>query len=36
VPDVAETMVRLLEKSDLLENFVVFQMEGHWDAELTS
>jgi nucleoside-diphosphate-sugar epimerase len=35
LPDVAETMVRLLEKSDSLENFAVFHMEGHWDADGT-
>ncbi len=35
VPDVAETMVRLLEKSDALERFAVFHMEGHWDADGT-
>jgi nucleoside-diphosphate-sugar epimerase len=32
LPDVAETMVRLLEKGDDLETFAVFHMEGHWDA----
>ncbi|HEY2533291.1 MAG TPA: NAD(P)H-binding protein [Xanthobacteraceae bacterium] len=31
LPDVGETMARLLEKSESLENFAVFQMEGHWD-----
>jgi nucleoside-diphosphate-sugar epimerase len=35
LPDVAETMVRLLEKSDALETFAVFHMEGHWDADGT-
>ena len=33
LPDVAETMVRLLEKVDDLEPFAVFHMEGHWDAD---
>lgn len=35
LPDVAETMVRLLERSDALETFAVFHMEGHWDADGT-
>jgi nucleoside-diphosphate-sugar epimerase len=35
LPDVAETMVRLLEKADELETFAVFHMEGHWDADGT-
>jgi nucleoside-diphosphate-sugar epimerase len=35
LPDVAETMVRLLEKVDDLETFAVFHMEGHWDADGT-
>lgn len=35
LPDVAETMVRLLERSDVLEKFAVFHMEGHWDADGT-
>lgn len=33
LPDVAETMVRLLEQSDALEAFAVFHMEGHWDPD---
>ena len=33
LPDVAETMVRLLEKAGALEPFATFQMEGHWDAD---
>lgn len=33
LPDVAETMVRLLERSETLEPFAVFHMEGHWDAD---
>ena len=32
LPDVAETMARLLEKSEALEPFAVFHMDGHWDA----
>ncbi len=35
VPDVAETMIRLLEQDDTLETFAQFQMEGHWDADGT-
>jgi nucleoside-diphosphate-sugar epimerase len=35
LPDVAETMVRLLERSASLENFAVFHMEGHWDTDGT-
>lgn len=35
LPDVAETMVRLLENADELEPFAVFHMEGHWDADGT-
>jgi nucleoside-diphosphate-sugar epimerase len=31
LPDVAETMLQLLEKSEILEDFAVFQMEGQWD-----
>ncbi len=33
LPDVAQTMALLLEKSDVLEKFAVFHMEGHWDAD---
>jgi nucleoside-diphosphate-sugar epimerase len=33
LPDVAETMTRLLERSSELEGFAVFHMEGHWDAD---
>lgn len=33
LPDVAETMVRLLERADGLERFAVFHMAGHWDAD---
>ncbi|MGC1304906.1 MAG: SDR family NAD(P)-dependent oxidoreductase [Caulobacteraceae bacterium] len=35
LPDVAETMVRLLETPNALEPFAVFHMEGHWDADGT-
>jgi nucleoside-diphosphate-sugar epimerase len=35
LPDVAETMVRLIEKDDQLETFARYQMEGHWDADGT-
>lgn len=35
LPDVAETIVRLLERSASLESFAVFHMEGHWDADGT-
>ena len=35
LPDVAETMVLLLEKADALEDFAVFHMKGHWDADGT-
>lgn len=34
VPDVAETMVRLIELGDL-EDFATFHMEGHWDGDGT-
>jgi nucleoside-diphosphate-sugar epimerase len=35
LPDVAQTMVQLLEKTEALEKFAVFHMEGHWDADGT-
>ena len=35
LPDVAETMVRLLERGDALGSFAVFHMAGHWDADGT-
>ncbi|MES2349497.1 MAG: SDR family oxidoreductase [Pseudomonadota bacterium] len=35
LPDVAETMLRLIEKDDQLETFARYQMEGHWDADGT-
>jgi nucleoside-diphosphate-sugar epimerase len=31
LPDVAQTMVRLIEKDEALEPFATFHMEGHWD-----
>jgi len=33
LPDVAETMVRLLEKSEALPAFASFNMDGYWDAD---
>jgi nucleoside-diphosphate-sugar epimerase len=33
LPDVAETMVRLTEKTEMLEPFAVFHMGGHWDSD---
>ncbi len=35
LPDVAETMVRLLERQDRLDAFATYHMEGHWDADGT-
>jgi nucleoside-diphosphate-sugar epimerase len=35
LPDVAETMVRLVERADL-EDFATFHMEGHWDPDGTA
>lgn len=35
LPDVAETMVQLLERADALEALAIFHMEGHWDADGT-
>ena len=35
LPDVAETMVQLLERPDALDDFAVFHMEGHFDADGT-
>jgi nucleoside-diphosphate-sugar epimerase len=35
VPDVAETMVRLLEHEDRLAPFATYHMQGHWDANGT-
>lgn len=33
VPDVAETMIRLVEQGDALPAFGVFHMQGFWDAD---
>lgn len=35
LPDVAETMVRLVEREDALESFATFHMDGHWDPDGT-
>ena len=35
VPDVAETMVRLLEQEERLAPFSSYAMKGHWDADGT-
>lgn len=35
LPDVAETMLRLIEQGDRLPNFAVYHMRGHWDADGT-
>jgi nucleoside-diphosphate-sugar epimerase len=35
LPDVAETMVRLVEQEPRLDAFAMFDMEGHWDADGT-
>lgn len=35
LPDVARTMVELLERRESLEPFAVFHMAGHWDADGT-
>jgi nucleoside-diphosphate-sugar epimerase len=35
LPDVAETIVELMNRSASLESFAVFHMEGHWDADGT-
>ncbi|NLR96692.1 NAD(P)H-binding protein [Rhizobium sp. P38BS-XIX] len=35
LPDVAETMIRLIEKADELPNFAVYHMRGHWDGDGT-
>lgn len=35
LPDVAETMVRLLERAEVLDPYAVFHMEGIWDADGT-
>jgi nucleoside-diphosphate-sugar epimerase len=36
LPDVAETMVRLIEANDRLGTFEVFHMRGHWDPDGTA
>jgi nucleoside-diphosphate-sugar epimerase len=36
LPDVAETMVRLIESEDRLGAFEVFHMDGQWDADGTA
>ena len=36
LPDVAETMVRLIEREDRLKAFAVFHMDGHWDGDGTA
>jgi nucleoside-diphosphate-sugar epimerase len=33
LPDVARTVVELLEKGDSLESFATFHMAGHWDSD---
>ncbi|MFS8112670.1 SDR family oxidoreductase [Rhizobium jaguaris] len=33
LPDVAETMARLIEKGDALPAFAVYHMRGHWDGD---
>jgi len=35
LPDVAETMLRLIEQGDRLPAFAVYHMRGHWDADGT-
>ena len=35
LPDVAEAIVRLMERAQTFEPFAVFHMEGHWDADGT-
>ncbi len=35
LPDVAETMLRLMEKGDALPAFAAYHMEGFWDADGT-
>jgi nucleoside-diphosphate-sugar epimerase len=35
LPDVAETMMRLIEREPALPPFVSFHMDGHWDADGT-
>ena len=33
LPDLAETMMRLIEREDALDKFATFHMHGHWDAD---
>jgi nucleoside-diphosphate-sugar epimerase len=33
LPDVARTMIELLERCDSLQAFTAFHMAGHWDAD---
>jgi nucleoside-diphosphate-sugar epimerase len=35
LPDVAETMIQLVETEASLEDFATFQMKGHWDEDGT-
>ncbi|CAH0446027.1 hypothetical protein LMG10661_02157 [Ralstonia syzygii subsp. syzygii] len=35
IPDVAETMLRLVEQDDRLPAFAIYHMRGHWDADGT-
>ncbi|SFH72464.1 Nucleoside-diphosphate-sugar epimerase [Collimonas sp. OK307] len=35
LPDVAETMMQLIEREDALADFDTFHMNGHWDADGT-
>ncbi|KQQ32461.1 hypothetical protein ASF61_15645 [Duganella sp. Leaf126] len=35
LPDVAETMLQLIDREDLLPPFARFHMAGHWDADGT-
>lgn len=35
LPDVARTMVALVQRREVLEPFAVFHMQGHWDADGT-
>ena len=35
LPDVARTMVELVQRREVLEPFAVFHMQGHWDADGT-
>lgn len=35
LPDVAETMLRLIEQGDRIPDFAVYHMRGHWDADGT-